>query len=184
MKPRHLVLGASLLVAAAFAFFGDTSPPAALVEAAPRRAAVAAGATPRSPTANVSTSTSTSTSNGASAGIPQVLALVPRERLMEEGARADSAFAVRNWNPPPPSAAPAPPPPPPTAPPLPFVFLGKALENGAWDVFLARGSETLIVRQQMVIDGLYRIDAIAPPLMTITYLPLKQVQQIQIGVPE
>jgi hypothetical protein len=70
------------------------------------------------------------------------------------------------------------------APALPFVYLGKVLENGVWEVFLARGNETLIVRKQMVIDGAYRVDTIAPPSMTMTYLPLQQVQQINIGVPE
>ena len=75
-----------------------------------------------------------------------------------------------------------PPPPPPSAPPLPFTFLGKAVSNGQGEVFLARGSETLIVRDKMVLDGVYRIDVIAPPGMTMTYLPLNQVQQLNIGV--
>ncbi|MET0855151.1 MAG: hypothetical protein ABWY27_00260 [Telluria sp.] len=72
--------------------------------------------------------------------------------------------------------------PPPTAPPLPFTFLGKAVEKGEWEVFLARGAETLIVRNKTVIDGVYRVDAIAPPAMTFTYLPMNQVQQLNIGV--
>jgi len=33
-----------------------------------------------------------------------------------------------------------------------------------------------------VIDGMYRIDTIAPPTLTVTYLPLNQVQQLNIGV--
>ena len=65
---------------------------------------------------------------------------------------------------------------------MPFTFLGKAVANGQWEVFLARGSETLIVRDKTVIDGIYRIDAIAPPAMTFTYLPLNQAQQLNIGV--
>jgi hypothetical protein len=40
----------------------------------------------------------------------------------------------------------------------------------------------LIVRNKSVIDGVYRVDAIAPPGMTITYLPMNQVQQLNIGV--
>lgn len=68
------------------------------------------------------------------------------------------------------------------APPLPFTVLGKAVGDGSWEVFLAHGEQTYIVRLHSVIDGQYRIDAIAPPTMTMTYLPLKQVQQINIGV--
>jgi hypothetical protein len=43
---------------------------------------------------------------------------------------------------------PPPPPPPPSAPPLPFTFIGKSLENGVWEVYLARGDRTYIVRRR------------------------------------
>ncbi|MDB5961368.1 MAG: hypothetical protein JWP59_2662 [Massilia sp.] len=175
MKPRHLALGAALLVAAAFAFFGDKSPSGEVVEAAPRNAGKAQGtAAPARAGVGVS---------GKTVATPIVLALLPREQLMEQGGAPGTAFGVQNWTPPPPPPKPAPPPPP-VAPPLPFTYLGKVLENGVWEVFLARGSETLIVRKETVVDGVYRVDAIAPPSMTMTYLPLKQVQQINIGVPE
>jgi hypothetical protein len=179
MKPRHLVLAAGLLVAAAFAFFGDKSPAGDVVEAAPRNAA-RAGATP----AAVTTPLRASAPSAKQQPAPMVLALVPREQVREQGAGADAAFNVQSWAPPPPPPPKPAPPPPPVAPPLPFTYLGKVLENGVWEVFLARGSETLIVKNQMVLDGVYRIDNIAPPSMTMTYLPLKQVQQINIGVPE
>jgi hypothetical protein len=29
---------------------------------------------------------------------------------------------------------------------------------------------------------MYRVDAIAPPILTLTYLPLNQVQQLNLGV--
>jgi hypothetical protein len=178
MKPRQLVLGATLVVAAGFAFFGDKSAPGELVEAAPRKIATAQPAAP-------AVRAAAATGGTKAVAAPVLLVLVPREQLMAPvNEQGGGAFGVQNWTPPPPPPSKPPPPPPPVAPPLPFAFLGKAQENGAWEVFLARGSETLIVRQQMVIDGLYRIDAIAPPSMTMTYLPLKQVQQINIGVPE
>ncbi|UUZ55500.1 hypothetical protein LP419_07470 [Massilia sp. H-1] len=95
-------------------------------------------------------------------------------------------FSRRDWNlPPPPVAAQAvapPPPPPPMAPPLPFTFLGKAVADGSWEVYLARGDKTFIVRDKTVIEGMYRVDAITPPNLTLTYLPLNQVQQLNIGV--
>ncbi|QGZ41813.1 hypothetical protein GO485_23980 [Pseudoduganella flava] len=49
-------------------------------------------------------------------------------------------------------------------------------------MYLARPDRTYVVKVGTVIDGMYRIDAIAPPTLTITYLPLNQVQQLNIGV--
>jgi hypothetical protein len=179
MKPRHLLMGAALVVAAGFALFGDKSPNGATVEPAPRAnasntAAIAPAAAARA------TATGTAPKPAVS-----ILRLEDRAALVGVGAAGGDAFASRDWTPPPPKPAPAPPPPPPpppSAPPLPFTVLGKAVSNGQWEVFLVRGNETLIVRDKMVIDGVYRIDAIAPPGMTITYLPLNQVQQLNIGV--
>jgi len=75
-----------------------------------------------------------------------------------------------------------PPPPPPMAPPMPFAYIGKAVADGAWEVYLSRADKTYVVRNQTVIDGTYRVEKIAPPQMSVTYLPLNQVQQINIGV--
>ncbi|WP_317203691.1 hypothetical protein, partial [Janthinobacterium sp.] len=116
---------------------------------------------------------------------PAILALRPRAELLGEAGEfgADHAvFLGQDWTPPPPKPGPPPPPPPPSAPPLPFSYLGKAAADGSWEVFLARADKTYIVRGKTVIDGAYRVDAIAPPTMTLTYLPLNQVQQLNIGV--
>jgi hypothetical protein len=123
---------------------------------------------------------------------PAIARLIPRDELIgEEGETtqgADLMFGAQSWNPPPPAptAAPAeaPPPPPPSAPPLPFTYIGKALEAGVWEVYLARADKTYIVKKQSVIDGVYRVDAIAPPTLTLTYLPLNQAQTLNIGVLE
>ncbi|PWF48754.1 hypothetical protein, partial [Massilia glaciei] len=125
-------------------------------------------------------------------GEPAILALVDRARLIGGDGEAMGAggqvFGTRDWNPPPPPEAQPPqapqPAPTPSAPPLPFAYIGKALGDGAWEVFLARGDQTHIVRTKTVIEGTYRVDAIAPPVMTLTYLPLNQVQQLNIGVPD
>ena len=68
------------------------------------------------------------------------------------------------------------------APPLPFIFLGKAVSADGLEVFLARGESTFVVTKSSVIEGTYRVDSIAPPLLWLTYLPLNQVQQLNIGV--
>jgi hypothetical protein len=50
-----------------------------------------------------------------------------------------------------------------------------------WEVFLSRGDETLIVREGQTIESSYRIDAVKPPNLTLTYLPLGEQQQLRIG---
>lgn len=73
---------------------------------------------------------------------------------------------------------------PPAAPPLPFTYLGKKLEAEKWEVYLSRGAETLIVREQSELDSNYRVESIQPPNMFVTYLPLKQIQTMNIGAPD
>lgn len=98
----------------------------------------------------------------------------------------DAIFKIHSWAPPPPpvvkvKAVPAP---KPVAPPLPFSFLGKKFENGVWEAYLARGNETYVVRDQSLVDGIYRAETVRPPTLTLTYLPLQQVQTLPIGEAE
>lgn len=169
MKPRHLVLAAALAGAAALAAFGDNSPGGDVVEPVVRTA----------PPARASRAAARHDEPA------QVLRLVPRDTLLGEGEfkeGGEDVFGRQDWNPPPPPPARLPPPPPPSAPPLPFTYLGKAVADGAWQVYLTRGDRAYVVREKDVVDGVYRVDAIAPPLVTFTYLPLNQVQQLNIGV--
>ena len=177
MKPRHLVLGAALVLAAGLVLFGDTTPDDGLAEPV-ERSPVTTAAAVRTP--------APSTRDGAEVAIAR---LIPRETLI--GASGDrfgegenSLFARHDWTPPPPppSNAPPPPPPPPSAPPLPFTYLGKSLQDGVWEIYLARGERTYLVRDGATIDGTYRVDAIRPPVLNLTYLPLDQTQQLNIGV--
>jgi hypothetical protein len=95
---------------------------------------------------------------------------------------AEDMFAPHNWNPPPPPTPRlAAPPTKPTAPPIPFTLLGKKLEDGAWEVFLARQDRTYVVKAQDVIDGTYRVESIAPPSLVLTYIPLGEHQTLVIG---
>ena len=167
MKPRHIGMGLAVAVAAALLVFGDRSPSNGVAEAVvrPKSRAPAPEGKPKL------------------AGEPAILRLQPRPDLMgEAGEGFEAAFRSQDWAPPPAKLPPAPPPPPPAAPPLPFTFLGKASSAQGLEVYLARGDKTYIVHPKEVIEGTYRIDAIAPPMMTLTYLPLNQVQQINIGV--
>jgi hypothetical protein len=185
MSPRHIAMGVALVLAAGLVIFGDNTPAPQVVgavERAPRApAAQAASPAPRA-----------SRDRTATVAEPAILRLMPRADLMGDGDEPmggrSNVFGRQDWNPPPPpvvvkqemvDAVPAP---APMAPPLPFTLLGKAVADGAWEVYLARGDKTYVVRAQMVLDGMYRVDAIAPPTLTLTYLPLNQVQQLNIGV--
>ena len=175
MKLRHGLLAAGLLVTAALAFFDDKTTDGGVAEpvARDRTRAVALAASSRS-------------AASAAQAAPVILALLPRGSPMAPtlDALAEDAllFRSRSWSPPP-VPPPAEPVKPPAAPTLPFTYIGKAaMENGQWQVFLASGDRTLVVHATQIVDEHYRIDAIVPPLLTMTYLPLKQIQQLNIGV--
>lgn len=176
MKPRVLVYGVALAGAAALFIFGDNTPDSGVAEAVER--APAAPPQPAAPARPAS----------AASGAPEpaILRVLDRAALVgdDDDEPAAGVFGSQDWNPPPAEPPPPPPPPPPTAPPLPFTYLGKAVSDGAVEVYLARSGTTYIVRDDMVIDGIYRVDDISPPTLKLTYLPLNQVQQINIGVLE
>lgn len=194
MKPRHMALGAALLGAAALVLFGDRAPDDGVAEAVVRPAAQSAPASATAATAPPPAAVLVPTADPqrADTGKRQpILALVPRDVLIADNdsgfgqAPSGAVFGSQSWVPPPPppaAAQPAPPPPPPMAPPLPFTFIGKSVGDGVWEVYLARGDRTYTARTNEVIDGTYRVDAIAPPILRLTYLPLNQVQQLNIGV--
>ena len=69
----------------------------------------------------------------------------------------------------------------PTAPPLPFVYLGKLLEDGKLTIFLARQDKNFTVREGDLIDDTYRVDAIKGTVMELTYIPLNIRQTLLIG---
>lgn len=185
MNPRHIAMGIALVVALALVVFGDRTPESDVAEAVERPRAAPVTVVAAAPPA------ATPAASAARAGEPAILPLISRAVLIGENDEAmggdGSVFGQQDWNPPPPPPqaaqnVPPPPPPPPMAPPLPFTYLGKAASAGQWEVFLAIGEKTYVVRDKMVIDGIYRVDAIAPPNLTLTYLPLNQVQQLNIGV--
>jgi hypothetical protein len=175
MKPRHLAMGAALLAAAGLVFFGDNAPDTGVAEPVERAARAPAVAAP------VAAST---VKAGAE---PVILRLLPRDELMSDDSKdGRMLFGSQNWNPPAPpppvQAVNTAPPPPPMAPPLPFKLIGKSVGSGVYEVYLARGEQVYLVREKTTIDGTYRVDKIAPPMLTLTYLPLNQVQQLNIGV--
>ncbi|CAE6856967.1 hypothetical protein R69608_07514 [Paraburkholderia nemoris] len=173
MKRNHLVLAILFVLCAGVLAFSDRRAGDQLVEAAPHTSTRAAPATRFGSAASVS-----------------IEALRSRADLIGlAGGETHELFGHLSPTSPLPSAAPAnaevpPLPPSPPTPSMPFTYIGKQSADGHWEVYLARGDDTLIVRDHAVIDGTYRVEAITPPTMKLVYLPLKLVQTLDIGSAE
>jgi hypothetical protein len=70
---------------------------------------------------------------------------------------------------------------PPRAPPLPFTFFGRMVENGTTVVFLNRQDDVFTAKAGDTIGGTYRVEEINGAEVVLTYLPLKQRQTLPIG---
>ncbi len=71
----------------------------------------------------------------------------------------------------------------PEPPPVnPFIYVGKIVDEGNVMVFLTEGSNNYSVKAGDYIDDVWQVLAIAPPLITIQYVPRKIKMQMQIGV--
>jgi len=183
MNQRMVLLGGGLLLAAWLAFFADKTPESDVVEAV-KPPAKKTGTVPSQATAggNNATSQERKLKAGKSGEMQEIISIIDRKQLIAGDYKGnESYFGAHNWTPPPPPAAKPPPPPAPTAPPLPFRYIGKKMDDGPIEVYLVSGDSTYIVQEKTVIDNMYRVDSIKPPTMSITYLPLNQVQTLQIG---
>jgi len=169
VKPalRRTLLGGSLGVAAWLVFFADSP-------------VIDSGISePAGPRADTSGSAAARAANEP----VEILELRPRAAST---AKTNALFGSTTWvTPPKPAPAPPPPPPPvPRAPQLPFSFIGKRFDGVRWEVFVSRGTDTLIVHENDLIDGTYRIDSIHPPQLSVVYLPLNEKQSLAIGPAE
>jgi hypothetical protein len=169
MKRQHIAM-AVLFVSCALVLVFSHTPDDPIVEVAPHAAA------PSAPSGG-----NLDRSAGAASGVLAIASIHPRSEPAAAGTHA--LFNTLMLAPPLPSAAPdqVNVPPLPDMPLLPFTYIGKQQSAGRWEVYLARGDDTLIVHDQMVIDGTYRVDSISPPTLTLVYLPLKLVQTLDIG---
>ncbi|WP_374565604.1 hypothetical protein [Ideonella sp.] len=167
MNRWHL-LAPAFLGALALAVFGDK--PGAepeVVAAVPARSSHALPAAP-------------------AASAPVVLGrLLDRKALFAAsraaGARSD-LFAGHDWTPPAPAAATVDA--GPEAPAFPFEYIGKKREAGAWEVFLAKDESTFVLKEGQVAEQSYQVVSIAPPEMTVVYLPMNHTYKISIGEAE
>lgn len=170
MKRKHIILAALFVLSAGVLAFADKDPADAIVEATP----------------HADTRPEASAARAGSGTVISITALRPRaEPAGLASAAHHDLFGSLSMMPPLPSASAnlqVPPlPSGPVTPNLPFTYLGKEEADGQWEVYLARGDDTLIVREHMVIDGVYRVDAITPPTMKLVYIPQKLIQTLDIG---
>jgi hypothetical protein len=187
MKWQHGLMALGLAVGAWLAFFSDKTPDADVAEAIVHPPlANSSGAH-----SAIATSVASSNNAGKKERVIPILALVPRQALISVGhvgldgkklADTNPIFGPQSWVPPspPPPDPKLFPPPPPSAPPLRFTFVGEKLEDGVWEVYLADGDKSYAVHNQSVINGTYRVDAITANAVVMTYLPLNQVQRLNL----
>jgi hypothetical protein len=170
MKRNHIILAVLFVLCAGALVFSGRKTDDQLVEATPHTS-------PRvAPAAR----------SGSGSGVSVAALRLRAELISSTSSGNHELFGHLAMASPLPSVAPAnaevPPLPPLTpVPSMPFTYIGKQSADGHWEVYLARGDDTLIVRDHAVIDGTYRVDAITPPTMKIVYLPLKLVQTLDIG---
>ena len=159
---RRLVLGAALVstLAAAGWFAGEDTPPAEVVQAVKPKPLP-----PRAPAAKLSLD----------------LSMLDHRKARAAAERSvDDVFTAQTWVVPPRAPREAPPPPP-SAPPFPYIFVGKIIQDGVPTVFLARQENNYVVKAGDALESDYRVEEINGSVMTMTYLPLNMKQSFSIG---
>lgn len=113
----------------------------------------------------------------ASDNIPRII--VTR---IKDGTPMDDPFASKPINvEPPPSQPTLLPPSAPKAPPLPYAYLGKMIEDGKTVIFLGKQDNNYSVRVGETLEGQYRLDEVNDQTITLVYLPLNEKQVLSIG---
>ena len=112
------------------------------------------------------------------AATPRAVEAAPSAQTRFQRQDAD-AFAARSWQPPPPRPVPVTVAEP-KAPPLPFRYLGKVMEEGAVVAFIALDARTYLAHKGDVLLD-YRIEDVTPAQMTFVYLPLNEKQTLTFG---
>ena len=104
------------------------------------------------------------------------------DRLLKRTAPspAGDPFQAQSWQPPPEEQAIRRnvPRPRPEAPPLPFAYLGKLVDEATTTVFLAKQDRNYIVRAGDTIEGTYLVEKIGDEALVLVYLPLKAKQTL------
>ena len=175
MSVRWLFLLAALAVTVWFSVGNPDSPDGVVSEAVVKSTSAEASTASRSGVKPVATE----------ASLTRLKVRQPPYPLFDAAAVADMAdkeapiFHLQSWTPPPPKVVAKVE--LPKAPPWPYVYLGQQYSQGEWWVYLTLGDETRAVKKGQILDTKYRIDKIEPPTLSVTYLPLNEVQTVTIG---
>jgi hypothetical protein len=192
MKLQHVLMALGLALGVGLVFFGEKNVNDDVVTAVVRPKQAGTTVIAETDSGKTVAASAAKPSYAKSERVVPILALTDRKKLISVGhvgldgkniASSAQIFGTQSWVPPPPvelKPKNPPPPPPPTAPPLNFKFIGKKLEDGIWEVYLSRGDTSFIARPLEVIDGNYRVDSITQNALVLTYLPLNQVQRMNI----
>lgn len=134
------------------------------------------------------TSHDTTAHHGAAVETADAPAVPSRDKVATSA--QNNPFAPHGWLPPPPPPLPVapppppPPPPPPTAPPVPFKFIGQYAEKGGGTkpaAFLTKGEALFVVHVGDTVENTYKIESFDAARVVVTYLPLKQRQNIEVS---
>jgi hypothetical protein len=174
MKQRQFVLTAALAVSAALAWFapGESGVPYSHVDdQVPDRPTAGGDTVLRSPPVVLP-----SEALDPMAGLARSRPVFPPARLFSAPRAAMTVPAQASA-----TVMPLAEPIPPSAPPLPFRYLGRRQDADGWEVYLSQGPQTLIARVGQPLGDAYRVDAIDPTMLTLTYRPLSIQQTLPIG---
>ena len=112
--------------------------------------------------------------------VPDDIDLSKLDRSAAHTPQADP-FARRSFAPPAPQAAAAAAAAPPAAPPLPFRYMGRLTQNGKTEVFVTRGEDIISIAPGRKIDAEYRVDGITETAISMSYLPLRMRQSLELS---
>lgn len=112
--------------------------------------------------------------------------LAIRARTLDEKEEGAGLFAPAAWTAEPPAEAvvavpAAPVESAPQAPPLPFTVMGSHEQAGQTTIFLQHHDRTHVVRVGDTVAESYKVERIDGTAMTLRYLPLDQVQTLELG---
>ena len=123
----------------------------------------------------------TATSKKIATNKPHVaLEKLQRSRVVSDKPTVEDVFQAKSWYVPPPPPKPVPPPPP-APPPLPFIYMGKLLEDDKLTIFLTKQDRHYAVKAGETLDGAYRVDSVTAQQVIFTYLPLNMQQTLTLG---
>ena len=106
--------------------------------------------------------------------------LEDRQHALEAAHESATLFGTTSWAPVVPEAPP-PPPPKPVAPPFPYAYMGKLLEDGVLTAFFTQGNRVIPVKAGDTVDAVFRVDQMTNQNMKLTYLPLNETQVLVLG---